>query len=58
MHVTVYRCYDCKKIITDIDLKRNGKCPFCSGCRAEGANPSTFEIIKLYIRLLFMRKAD
>jgi Zn finger protein HypA/HybF involved in hydrogenase expression len=52
--VTIYRCWSCKKIITDVELK--GGCPLCHGNKVEGApHPSKLELLRLYIRLLFIK---
>jgi len=55
VHVTVYRCYACHKIVTDVEIEKFGKCPFCSETRVAGANPTRWEIIKLFFRLLFFK---
>lgn len=58
MHVnaiTVYRCDSCKKIVTDIEVKKLGGCPFCNGHRIVGTSPTNFEKVKLFFRLLFKK---
>lgn len=54
--VNAYRCYDCKRIVADVQFKNNfGKCPYCNSGRFSGAQPTTFEMIVLSIKLLFMK---
>ena len=59
MHVVnaikVYRCEDCKRIITDTEIAKLGCCPSCKGRRVRGATPNKWETFKLSIKLLFMR---
>jgi DNA-directed RNA polymerase subunit RPC12/RpoP len=58
VHVTVYRCCSCHRIVTDVELEKYGKCPFCSETRVTGANPNKFEIFKLFFRLLFFNPKE
>jgi hypothetical protein len=52
--IKTYRCYACKKIVTNVDIIRIGCCPFCNNNRVEGATATFFEEVNLRIRLLFM----
>jgi DNA-directed RNA polymerase subunit RPC12/RpoP len=53
--ISVYRCFDCKAIVTDIDLRLSGKCPRCNCYRVMGANPTWWECVSLFFRLLLMK---
>jgi len=59
VHVTnvtmVYRCYDCKRIITDTEIAELGCCPSCGCRRIRGTTPTKWETIKLFFRLLFKK---
>ena len=53
--IETYRCYACKKIVTNVDIIRTGCCPFCNNSKVEGATATFWELIRLRIRMLFMK---
>jgi DNA-directed RNA polymerase subunit RPC12/RpoP len=54
IELTVYRCYDCKGIVTNYELLNNrGTCPRCSGKRVSGANPTFLELAALQIKVIY-----
>jgi hypothetical protein len=59
MHVdaiTVYRCETCKRIVADVEILKLGKCPYCDGDHFRGTSPTKWEVVKLFVRLLFFKK--
>ena len=50
--IDVYRCYDCKKLITSITLLKFGKCRFCGSTCVKGVNPTWFQTILIRIGVI------
>jgi uncharacterized paraquat-inducible protein A len=53
MELVVYRCYDCKVIVTDYELSQHGSCPRCRGNKVSGASPHFLELVALQFKVIY-----